>query len=105
MTVYEVNIKPVDQKFNVELGGIVYSMRLMWNEEDDTWILDIGTKEEEPLINGIPLIAGADLLAQYGYLNIGNGGYLYCVTDGQPYEKPTKDNLGSNAHLAWQPYV
>ncbi len=102
-TIYEIPFQPVDQKFNVTLGGVFYHMRLMWDDQGDgAWILDINDQTDTPLIHGIPLVGGADLLGQYGYMKF--GGYLYCVTDGQPYVPPTKDNLGKNSHLVWQPY-
>lgn len=105
MTVYEIPINPVDQLFNVTLGEFLYHLRIMWNDQPEGgWIIDINDKDDNPLVHGIPLVAGADLLGQYAYLGIGGGGFLYVYTDGQPYLQPTKENLGKNSHLLWQPY-
>lgn len=104
MTVYEIPIQPVDMLFNVQLGNLTYHMRTRWDEaEEGGWILDISDGEDTPLIHGIPLVAGADLLEQYDTVNIGGGGHLYVYTDGQPFLPPTQENLGLNCHLLWEP--
>lgn len=50
---------------------------------------------------GIPLVTGADLLAQYKHLSI--GGQLFVQTDGDPEAVPTYASLGATAGLYWIP--
>ncbi|MCL7680226.1 hypothetical protein M8369_40485, partial [Klebsiella pneumoniae] len=42
------------------------------------WCLDIMDSSGADLIKGIPLITGADLLAQYRYLGLGFSLYVGC---------------------------
>lgn len=68
------------------------------------WVLDIADSANNPLVQGIPLVTGCDLLQQFGHLGI--GGALWVLTDGDPMAVPTYHNLGSLSHLyfvtTWQ---
>ena len=59
--------------------------------------MDIGDVNGNPLVSGIALVTGADLLGQYAYLGI--GGQLIVMTDGDPSAIPTFTNLGIESHL------
>ena len=61
------------------------------------WELDISDNKGNPLVCGIPLITGADLLAQYGYLNF--GAQMYCATDVNHDIVPQFFDLGIDSHL------
>jgi len=61
------------------------------------WVLDIADVSSDPIVQGIPLVTGCDLLAQYAYLGI--PGQLVVQTDGSPDTMPTYANLGTNSHL------
>ena len=67
------------------------------------WVLDIRDTNNNVIIGGIPLVTGADLLAQYGYKNIGGGGQLFVQSDSNPDQVPTYTNLGQTSHLYWYP--
>lgn len=102
---YEISTQAIDATFSAALGDAIYQMKLAWcNAQEGSWVLDIADNSFNALICGIPLVAGVDLLAQYRYLNIGGGGYLFVLTDGDKFAPPTKDNLGLNGHLMWQPF-
>jgi hypothetical protein len=96
-TAYEIPLQANAQTFVIQLAGVTYGMTLRWNESNQTWILDIADANGVALLQGIPLITGADLLAQYGYL--GFGGSLYAQTDHDTFAPPTYANLGSDSHL------
>ncbi|MDS1416151.1 phage baseplate plug protein, partial [Klebsiella pneumoniae] len=49
------------------------------------------------LIKGIPLITGANLLAQYRYLGLGFSLYVNC--DDPANDNPTQTDLGIKSHL------
>lgn len=84
--------------FTITLAGALYNMRLTYDiAQDSCWILDIGDANQVPLVAGIPLVTGVDLLAQYAYL--GFGGALVVTTDRGAGEVPTFDGLGVTSHL------
>lgn len=97
-SVFEVPLDSQPQSFQIDLAGVQYSMSLNWRDAPQGgWFLDLSDASGNLLIGGIPLVTGADLLAQYAYLGI--GGELWVQTDGDPAAVPTFDNLGSESHL------
>ena len=70
-TVYNIPLDPNAQLFDVVLGGVDYNMRLTWNSIMSLWQLDISDTNGNPLVLGIPLVDGCDLLQQYAYLGLG----------------------------------
>jgi hypothetical protein len=107
MARYEIKLTPADQAFTCSLGGVTYKMQLRWNPAlEGVWVLDIHDSNNVPIVDGLALTAGVNILGQYDYLYIGGtGGYLYCGTDGQWTVPPTQTNLGVVGHLIWEPYA
>lgn len=97
MVANEIPLSPQAQRFQVQLAGVSYTLRLRWCPPAQAWTLDISTATDVPLITGIPLITGADLLEQYAYVGI--GGALYVQSDDSVHAPPTFKNLGSISHL------
>lgn len=95
MAVSEIPLTPENQQFSVTLAGKTFQMSIMWR--DAFWYLDIMDSGGNALIMGIPLITGADLLAQYNYLNLGFSLYVGC--EDQANDNPTEADLGINSHL------
>ena len=95
MSVSEIPLAPDSQNFNITLAGVDYQMRVVWRGA--CWFLDLMDSTGTLMIGGIPLITGADLLAQYHYLNLGFS--LYVVCDDPASENPTQFDLGINSHL------
>ena len=61
--------------------------------------MDVADQYGAPILCGIPLVTGADLLAQFEYL--GFGGEMRVLTNGQAWAVPRYDNLGTDANLYW----
>ncbi len=99
------------QSLGINLNGTDYRFRLNFNASDPfstggTWILDIGDESGVPIVCGIPLLPGQNLLAQYGYLEIGGGGALFCYGAGAAEgEIPGWDTLGVSWQLYFAPYT
>ena len=101
-TQYEIPLTPDAQSFIIALAGVKYTLTLTWNNMSSTWNLDIGDAVNNPIVTGVPLVTGADLLEQYGYLNF--GGQLINTTDGvgDVDDVPaTYYNLGKISHLLY----
>lgn len=97
----EIPLIPAPQSFRVQLVGVFYSMSVRWNIPAGAWVLDIADVDDVPIVAGIPLITGADLLEQYEYLGI--GGQLIVQSDDNVDAVPTYANLGSIGHLYFIP--
>jgi Domain of unknown function (DUF6983) len=99
--VLEIPTQPVNQQFTISLGGVTYDMRLKWNAPNQSWILDILDSQQNAVLEGLPLITGADLLAQYKYVGI--AGSLVVQSDYDPDVVPDYETLGSTGHLYYLP--
>jgi hypothetical protein len=98
-TVYEIPLIPATpQSIVITLAGTTYTLVVKWNTVLNYWVLDIYDQTGTiPILTGTPLVTGADLLEQYGYLNF--GGQLECQTDFDLTAPPTWGNLGDTGHL------
>jgi hypothetical protein len=90
------------QVFNITLNQVAYQLTVVWRDApamNGGYVLDVADSLGNPIVQGIPLVTGADLLAQYGYLGI--GGQLVVQTDYDLNAVPLYGNLGATAHLYW----
>lgn len=95
---FEITLESKPQRFSISLAGKQYSMRLRWRAAvNGGWVLDISTQEGAPIVEGIPLVTGANLLEQYPHL--GFAGRLWVQTSDNPDAPPTFNNLGSASKL------
>lgn len=97
---YTIPLSATPQTFKITLGGIDYRLTLTYvNCDQGGWLLDIADANANPMVSGIPLVTGVNLLAQYPHL--GFGGRLWVQTTQNPDAVPTFDNLGTDALLYW----
>lgn len=109
MTTYnEIPLSPTPQSFNIPLPASqsvnTNSYRMVFQYRDSPvgmggWFMDIFDANNNPLVCGVPLVTGADLLGQYAYLNFGAMVLVY--SDGFPENPPTFSNLGVGSHVLW----
>ena len=102
MAVYQIPIVNAPQKFNVTLAGVTYQFVIQYRDDLGGlggWFIDINDVAGNPILTGLPMVTGADLLAQYQYLSF--GGSLYVQTPSNPDAVPTFDNLGIDSFLYW----
>ena len=103
MSVFRIPLAPMPQRFAITLGGTTYTLRFQFRNagsfdgSEGDWIMDIGDSLGNPLVCGIPLVTGADLLAQYAYLNF--PGQLWIWSDGVRDAVPSYLGLGVSSHL------
>lgn len=95
---YEIPLSADAQRFKVLLSGIEYQMTLIYRPGAG-WVLDIANRQGVAIVSGVPLVTGADLLAQYAHL--GFSGRLWVRGSIDPDEVPTFENLGSESFLFW----
>ena len=97
ITLTTVPLQSTPQSFSISLAGTVYNLTIKWNWIMQSWVIDIADSQNNPMVGGIPLITGADLLEQYQYLGI--DGVLIVGDGGTPDATPTFTNLGSTCFL------
>lgn len=108
---YEIPLSGTPQSFSISLprerGGInetvTYTMKFQYRDADVAggcgWTVDLFDPVGDPMLCGIPLVTGADLLAQFAYLDL--GGHLVVLSEGEPLAVPDFHNLGSGGHVYW----
>lgn len=115
-----IPINSPPQTFVIQLGSINYQMTIQYRNTltgaaaPGGWILDLSNQAGNPIIQGVPLITGTNLLEQFDYLGIGGDidilgatidfdGGLWVSTNGNPDAVPTYTNLGTQCNLYWVP--
>lgn len=94
---YEIPLSAETQKFSIQLGSASYVLRFYWCKYSSCWMLDISDANEVPMLLGIPVVTGIDLLSQYAYLEF--GGSLIVQTDHNPDQVPDFAGLGTSGHI------
>lgn len=97
MAILEIPLSPASQILSTTLNGVTYNLSVIWNVQASCWVLNIADTNQVPILSGIPLVTGANLLEQYAYMNF--GGALYAITDSDLASPPTYSNLGITGHL------
>lgn len=98
LTNFLIPLVNVPQTFNIDLQGVTYNLTCRWNDSPEAgWILDIADNAQNPIVSGLPLITGANILAGLDYLGI--NGQLFVFTNGDSNSVPTLDNLGIDSNL------
>ena len=92
-----------NQTYSVTIPGenrnITFIVTQSWNAQANYWVMGIYDKTVAPIVLGIPMLCGHDLLGQYAYLDIGS---LYVENIGDPsIEEPDSENIGQNFELRW----
>jgi len=97
--VFEVPTTPTPQTFSIALAGVLYRLTLKWNVTAQVWALDIDGVDGVPVLCGVPVVTGVDLLEPFAYLEL--GGKLFAMTDNDADLPPAFGNLGTTAHIYW----
>lgn len=98
MQINEIPLSPDNQQFRIQLASTTYTLRVIWRDAAG-WIMDVMDSGSTPILSGVPLVTGANLLQQYPELGI-NGALVVVCDNGAP-DEPTKTNLGAFSHLAF----
>ncbi len=81
------------------LDGTAYTLTFKWNRRAERWSLTLGTADGEPIIEGIALVTGCDLLKGYRYLPECPPGILVCSPLGSDDATPGIVELGEGLRV------
>ncbi|MFA9439398.1 hypothetical protein ACDA63_07155 [Uliginosibacterium sp. sgz301328] len=100
MSTFEIPLTSQPQRFTITLSGVDYIVTVRYRDAQyGGWVVDIADAQQNPMVSGIPLVTGIDLLAQYKYM--GFGGRLWAQTTDDPDAVPTFANLGTGSRVYW----
>jgi hypothetical protein len=83
------------QTFNTSIKGVNYNFSIIWRGTQ--YCLNLLDTNKNPIITGIALVPGMDLLGPYQYLNLGFG--LSVSTTSDPTHEMTYTDLGSISQI------
>lgn len=102
LNVFILPFTTAPQTFNCTLSGIELKFTNKWNEIAGLWYVDIARANTgEPLVSGLPLVTGCDLLAPFRHLGL--DGHIFCHSDGEVDSPPTLENLGVDCKVYFTP--
>jgi hypothetical protein len=80
--------------------SVTFGVNLNFNEVAGLWEMSIFDASGTLLLSSLPLVTGLNLLAQFGYLNIGS---IWIVDRGGvgSTDYPNASNLGSSFAMVW----
>ena len=96
MTVLQIPLSNSSEAFSVSLGGAYYNLATRWNAQINYWTLDISDANNNPIVLGIPMVAGRNLLEPYQTLGFNFALYVMC--DGTQND-PAFTTLGISDNL------
>lgn len=82
----------------IELGGVVYALRVRWSERGSCWHLDLADADGAAIVTGMRLTEGFPLLARYRHLSVPAGELVLVDTRDRDGE-PTLQDLGERYRL------
>jgi len=107
MAVFAIPLTNQNLTLQISILNVVYTLTMRWNalanSGNGLWFLDINSVNNSPILNGIPCVAGIDLLQQFKYLGI--GGHLVAQDINAPDLPITYANLGGSGQLLFIPYA
>lgn len=102
VTQYLIPTTNIPQYFTWQApDNTTYTLTVKWNDIMQFWFLDVGDIDNSPIVCGIPMVTGADLLGPYAYLDIGCQFFVYNGTnpDLPPTQNGTNSDLGVDCNL------
>jgi hypothetical protein len=92
--------------FRLRLDGTIYGMRLSYMRRNGTvpgtWMLDIRNAAGDPIVLGIRVVEGCDLLAPYRSRDVPPG-ILRCVDTTGADADPLREGLRGPQRLVYRP--
>ena len=96
--IFEVPLSAGAQTITVPVLSTAYVFTIQYREAaEGGWLLDVAGRSGDAILYGLPLVTGADLLAQHAHL--GFGFELRVATDGDPDATPAYADLGNPSRL------
>jgi hypothetical protein len=100
MAAFEIPLAGVAERFSIALAGTTYHLTVQWREAPlGGWFLDIADELDAPIVLGLALVVGINLLEPYAYLRIAGGAALYIVSNDGGDSAPDFKNLGTGRKL------
>ena len=89
------------QSFSTTLNGAVYRIRLRYNTRAGFWSLDLADAAGAPLLSGLAIRLGTDLLSQFASEGFPPG-KLFAVNWVAAHREPDRETFGRDVSLVYE---
>lgn len=92
-----------NRTFTKIVGGRTIKVALIYNNALNNWMIyfaDLSTGEEVPLVTGLALVTGPDILAQFKHLGLGSFNVIHKIPS-VGSDSPTISTLKSEFYYIW----
>lgn len=89
-------------RFRVRLESVTLSLRLNFNTRARTWTLDLAAEDGDPIVNGLRVVEGVDLLAPFRYDGRLPPGQLFARDTSGLHREPGRDDLRADIRLVYR---
>jgi hypothetical protein len=90
-----------NQLTRVELEGVLYGLKFLWNSRLNSWTLEVQSADGTPIVSGVHVVADYSLLSHYTSQNLFSG-RLFCLDMDNSQGTPNADTLGVNYQFFYQ---
>jgi len=87
-------------EFRISLDGVFFTLAFRLNFRMNRWFMDVKDAEDIPLINGVPLLQGSDLIVRFKDAALPAGHFIIFNLENEAVEAGA-DDLGVNSLLLY----
>ena len=88
-------------EFRTALDNVVYSISIRYNSRSNRWTMDVKDTDDIPLVMGIPLLQGTDLIDRFKDRRLPAGHFIMQSLEDETREAGRED-LGENSLLLYE---
>lgn len=86
-------------EFNIIINNSIYILRLYFNRRASKWILDIKDENNNPIVMGLTILAGAKITKRFVNEKLEDIKLLCSINKKDIYQDPTETDFGINTFL------
>ena len=100
MLIQKIPLLPAtaDQTIEIEIGGNLYILRVMWNERFGYFSFSISTADDEPILTNIKMVKNYPLIGRFKNTLLPVGDFIFLQEKGT-IGRPGYDDLETNHGL------
>lgn len=88
-------------EFKTELSGVTYTFHFRYNTRSACWVMDLSTAVGDPILTGIAVRLGIDLLSQFEDDRLPPG-RLFAINYNDEYAEAGINNFGTDVAIVYQ---
>jgi hypothetical protein len=82
-------------KYNIVLENVRYYLTFQYNSRMDRWIMNVSNYKQEPILSGIPILLGADLIRRF-VTEEKPSGFLFFYNPVNKYVEAGRDTISDD---------